>query len=482
MPTLTAHVVIVVALLGLTVAIRVVTVNHLIKRKLLLSLAAGLAALAGLATSVAGIVPPGLSADLGGIVNLLMALAAINFVVVVAINPVREDHIPARFPNIVQDAIIVGLFLGVATSVLQEKFLTTSAVGAVVVGFALQDTLGNAFAGLAIQTEKPYRAGHWIRVGGHEGRVEEITWRATKLLTKSGSFVVVPNNVMSKEAIVNYSEPTVPTRVSVDVGASYDAPPGEVRAAVFEAMNHSPMVLAAPAPVVELVEFGASAVLYRAKFWVADYALVDPATSQVRTAIWYVFRRRAIEIPFPIQVQYERDEVVGRLPETTPRMAASLAQVELLHSLSDADRLELAGLCEERLYAPHEIIVRQAVPGSSMFVVSSGKVEIVLEPDGRPLAVTEAGGFFGEMSMLTGSPRTATVRALEDCVLVELTAEAFRRFVLEKPDVLDVIATAAIIRRAEINKRRSEETAIATPTESATSFLGRVRKFLGIPT
>jgi small-conductance mechanosensitive channel len=94
---------------------------------------------------------------LRGIDSLLVALAVINFVVVVAINPLRHDRIPARFPNIVQDAIVVGLFLIVATSVLQEKFLTTSAVGAVVVGFALQDTLGNAFAGLAIQTEKPPR-------------------------------------------------------------------------------------------------------------------------------------------------------------------------------------------------------------------------------------------------------------------------------------------------------------------------------------
>jgi CRP-like cAMP-binding protein len=113
--------------------------------------------------------------------------------------------------------------------------------------------------------------------------------------------------------------------------------------------------------------------------------------------------------------------------------------------------------------------------------VSSGKVEIVLEPDGRPLAVTEAGGFFGEMSLLTGSPRTATVRVLDDCTLVELTSEAFRRFVLEKPAVLDVIAAAVMRRRAEISLRRAETATVVAPAESATSFLGRVRKFLRIP-
>ena len=85
------------------------------------------------------------------------------------INPLRVDKVPERFPTIVQDAIVIGLFAIVATFVLDEKFMTTSAVGAVVVGFALQDTLGNMFSGLAIQIEKPFQVGHWIRAGDYEG-------------------------------------------------------------------------------------------------------------------------------------------------------------------------------------------------------------------------------------------------------------------------------------------------------------------------
>ncbi|MCX6546369.1 MAG: mechanosensitive ion channel family protein [Acidobacteria bacterium] len=478
---LTSHLIADIVLVAFAVALRVVTINRLVKRKLLLTLIAGFASLAGSALRVAGLIPADLVADVGGIDNLLAALAVINLVVIVALNPLREDRIPGRFPNIVQDAIIVGLFLIVATSVLQEKFLTTSAVGAVVVGFALQDTLGNAFSGLAIQTEKPYRAGQWIKVGDHEGRVEEITWRATKLRTKVGTFVIVPNNVMSKEAIVNFSEPIIPTRMSVDVGASYAVPPNEVKAAIAEAMRNAPLVLASPAPDVVLLDFGPSAVIYRARFWIEDYSRDDPAKSQVRTSIWYVFRRRNIEIPWPIQVEYERAELSGRPPETTPLIAASLAHVDVLHALTDADRLELAALCDQRLYAADEVVVRQDAPGSSMFVVSSGRVEIVLEPDGRPLAVTEAGGFFGEMSLLTGAARTATVRAVEDCALVEVTADAFRRFVVEKPAVLSAVAAAVMTRRAEIDRRRSEASAVVAPAESATSFLGRVRKFLRIP-
>ena len=124
----------------------------------------------------------------------------------------------------------------IGTVLLREQLLTTSAVGAVVVGFALQDTLGNLFAGLAIQIEKPFRVGQWMQVGDREGQVQEITWRATKLRTKAGQFLIVPNSVISKEPVLNYSEPTMPTRIEVEVGASYSAPPNDVKRAMQEAM------------------------------------------------------------------------------------------------------------------------------------------------------------------------------------------------------------------------------------------------------
>ena len=153
------------------------------------------------------------------------------------INPLRSDRVPDAFPAILQDAIIIGIVVMVATFVFDDKLLTTSAVGAAIVGFALQDTLGNAFAGLAIQSEKPFRVGAWIKVAEFEGRVAEVTWRATKLRTKSGNFVIVPNNIVAKEAITNYSEPLVPTRIEVEVGASYLSTPGEVKRAIREAVG-----------------------------------------------------------------------------------------------------------------------------------------------------------------------------------------------------------------------------------------------------
>src|SRR5215510_9928788 len=150
---------------------------------------------------------------------LLITFGVINILVVLAINPWRENRVPDQFPTIVQDAIVIGVFALAAILFMQEKILAATAVGAVVLGFALQDTLGNLFAGLAIQIEKPFRVGHWVAIGEREGQVQEITWRATKLRTKNGQFLIVPNSVISKDPVLNYSEPIVPTRIEVEIGA-----------------------------------------------------------------------------------------------------------------------------------------------------------------------------------------------------------------------------------------------------------------------
>ena len=336
--------------------------------------------------------------------RLAFAAGTINLLVVSLINPLRANRVPDAFPSILQDAIVIGLFVLIATFVFQDKLLTTSAVGAVVVGFALQDTLGNAFAGLSIQSEKPFRVGNWIRVADFEGRVAEVTWRATKLRTKSGNFVIVPNNSVAKEAITNYSEPAVPTRLELDVGASYLSTPADVKSAITEALGQVPRVLKTPAPDALLLSFDASAITYRARFWINDFEFDDEARDEVRTAIFYAFSRRGIEIPWPIEVGYSRDWPEPDSATKEQQRERVLANVDLFSRLDDDQRREIARASAMRIYGSGEAIVRQDAPGQSMFVVCSGSAAVVLEPDRREVATIEPGGSFGEMSLLTGDP------------------------------------------------------------------------------
>jgi small-conductance mechanosensitive channel len=471
------HLLVGVVALAATLAIISLTLNRLVKRKLRLSVLL-LAIFIGinlLLVAAPGRFGAATEGQLAAFEKLALAAALINALVICFINPLRADRVPDRFPVILQDAVVIGLVLLTSTFISSE-LITTSAVSAVVIGFALQDTLGNAFAGLAIQSEKPFHVGHWVRVGDHEGRVAEVTWRATKLRTKSGNFVIVPNNVVSKEAIINYSEPAAPTRLEVEVGASYLVPPNQVKAAILEAVRNCSRVLEAPAPDVVLLSFDASAINYKARFWVEDYERDEAARDQVRTAIYYSFQRHNIDIPWPIQVQYER-ELSAEDPDT--RLAQEerlLSGVDLFATLTPDLRHEVARSAPLVVFGAGEAIVRQGEPGQSMFIVARGTVSVVLEPDRQEVARIETGGYFGEMSLLTGEPRSATVLAVDDVTTVEINADLFRRLAAVHPQAIEQIGIAAMTRRADLERFKTT-TAGAVAVETNT-LLARMKKFL----
>ena len=290
-----------------------------------------------------GRLPASVAAQIRVATPLLLAFGIANALVVLAINPWRADRIPDHYPKIVQDAIVITLFVLAAMLFMPDRIVATTAVGAVVIGFALQDTLGNLFAGLAIQIEKPFRVGHWVTIGGVDGIVSEVTWRATKIRTKAGNFVVVPNSSVGKDTITNYSEPTRETRVEVEIGASYDTPPNEVKAVIRKALQGEPLIAPEPAPEVLLVDFAASAITYRVRVWTTDFAADERIRDRVRSRVYYAFRRHAISIPYPIQVQIDQD-ATAVAPDAGDARARSFDGVEILAALTDEQRVELAAV------------------------------------------------------------------------------------------------------------------------------------------
>jgi small-conductance mechanosensitive channel/CRP-like cAMP-binding protein len=461
-----------------TLGLMSLTVNRLIRRKLRLSLVL-LIAYVGvdvvLAFSGASLTAE-TRTQLAAFAKLALAAALINAAVFLLVNPIREDRVPDRFPTILQDAIVIALIL-LASTFLSQQLVTTSAVSAVVLGFALQDTLGNAFAGLAIQSEKPFHVGQWVRVGDFEGRVAEVTWRATKLRTKTGNFVILPNNVVAKEPITNYSEPAAPFRLEVEVGASYLVPPNQVKAALMEALRHSSRVLSAPAPDALLVGFDASAINYRARFWIDDYAADDVSRDEVRTAIYYSFQRHGIDIPWPIQVQYEKDWKEPDVNEKVAEEERLLGSIDFFATLPPELRSQIARSAPMAVYGSGETIVRQGEEGQSMFLVLSGIVSVVLEPSHEELARIERGGYFGEMSLLTGEPRSATVKAVGDVAVVQIDADLFRRMATVHPEAIEKIGMAAMVRRAGLEQARTAAAGAAT-VETTSTLMTRMKKFL----
>ena len=463
-------------LLVVTLGLRSASVNRYVRGRLLLSsvLFAAYAMFGALADYAP--LSPEIARQMRLVQPLLVAFGLINAAVAIVINPWRADRIPDRFPKIVQDTVVIALFAMVATLILQEKILATTAVSAVVIGFALQDTLGNLFAGLAIQIEKPFRVGHWVNVAGKDGVVSEITWRATKIRTKAGNFVIVPNSVLSRDTITNYSEPAPDTRLDVEVDVSYDTPPNRVKAVILDAIRDEPLLAPGHESDVLVAAFAPSAITYRIRVWTADFTADERLRDRVRSQVYYALRRAGMEIPYPRQVQIDGD-FVGPPPPDTARIDATLRAVDIFAPFSNEQHDELARVSRSCLYAAGEAIVRQGEAGSSMFVISGGEAIVTLDTPKREVARLGAGGFFGEMSLLTGEARSATVTAATDCDVLEITAEHFRRLVLADPIVVERVAMAVGTRRAELDRHRAHGAAAAAPSEPPQSFVARVQRF-----
>src|SRR5262249_39991491 len=154
----------------------------------------------------------------------------------------------------------------------------------------------------------PFRVGQWVKIAGNDGIVTEITWRATKVRTKAGNLVIVPNSTISKDTITNYSEPSSLTRLDVDVGASYHDAPNDVKAAILDALAREPLISHEREPEVIIVDFGGSSVVYRVRVWADDFGVDDRVTDRVRSLVYHAFLRRGISMPYPIQWHLERSD------------------------------------------------------------------------------------------------------------------------------------------------------------------------------
>lgn len=465
------------ALLVTSLGLHRATINRHIRGRLLLS-ALLFAAYTLSASSLHWVSMPDDTREVLSSLNpLLIAFGIINLVVTLTINPWRVDRVPDRFPNIVQDTLVMALFALVATLILRDRMLATTAVGAVVLGLALQDTLGNFFAGLAIQIEKPFRVGDWVTIGGEDGVVSEITWRATKMRTKSGNFIVVPNSTLAKDTIVNYCQPTRSLRLQVDVGASYEVPPNVVKSVIRESLQNAPMISHEREPEVLLVDFGSSAITYRVRFWVSDFEADERAKDQVRSLIYYAFKRHNITIPYPIQIEMGAEEG-GVVPVRATVDVDTFASAAFFAPLAAEERAALLAVARPVQYASGEAIVRQGQDAKSLFVVVRGEASVTLAGTSGEVARLRKGDVFGEMSLLTGEARTATVTAATDCDLIEIDAEGFRSVVMANPSVLDHITSVTASRREGLDRHREAFATAATTTEARQTLLKRVRQFL----
>jgi CRP-like cAMP-binding protein len=327
----------------------------------------------------------------------------------------------------------------------------------VVLGFALKDTLGNLFAGIAIQAQQPFEIGDWIQFDqapSHIGRVVEINWRAIKVITLDEVEVIVPNGTLGIGTIVNFTKPERHSRRSVFVTAPYDTAPRVVIELILRAIGDSFGVLPQPPPSVVTNAFDERGVQYWVRFFTDRFELRDGVDGGVRDCIWYALHRAGIAIPGQQQEVIVRSSSdMAKLGDAPARREHILRSVPLFAELSDDERRRLAGLSQTRLYAPNEAIIREGEAGEEMFVILRGYVAVSMQPpDAERVSINRLGPceFFGEMSLVRGAKRSATVHALDECEVIVIQGDTLRQLLQASPELAERIHHAVAERQSRL--------------------------------
>jgi len=399
----------------------------------------------------------------------------------------RQTLIPHFLREVIGGLIFLVALLFVLSSGYHAEaqlkgLLAGSGIVAIILGFAGQSFFAGIIAGVSIQINRPYKVGDWLQVGERFAEVMEINWRSTRLRTNDAIYLDIPNNEMVSHAIVNLHYPTQVHAMRIRVGVEYKNPPNRVKDALFRAASSAEGVLAEPKVKIFLVDFADSAVIYEIKFYMGNHARINEINDAVRTNVWYELKRQGITIPFPIRTLHVERRAVPAY-EDYDEARTILREEPLFECLSDAQIDSLVKEARLNYFGRGERVIQEGADGDSMFVLLRGAARVWVSKNGSaiPVATLSAGDCFGEMSLLTGESRTATVQAESDCYVLEIGKPVMADVIRDSPDCLERLSELLARRKMEnegvLKEAASQGQNEKKEREYQASFLKRLQSF-----
>lgn len=460
----------------------------------------GLDVVEGQVVSTDGVAPTMMTTTMIGLViNLFhiakillwmaLVIAVVRFVAYLLIKSVYRASGPSEISSLLKTVISIIVYIVAFFIIFQSQYpgvqlaplFTGSTIIGIVVGLALQDTLGNLFAGIALQADKPFQVGDVVAFQNRtSGVIEAVSWRGAKIRTFQNKVLVISNSALGKESIEVAPKDNLNARI-VFFNTLYTNSPAKTIQVVRDAVRQVENVSQKIRPVVRIRNLGESGIDWEVKYWADDYTLHNDTDALIRQRIWYAFQRDNIHFAYPTRTVYmqqtaEEPNLDDYLNSTVER----LSRIPIFAPLSDEELQKLARASKDRVFAPGEAIVRRGQEGNSMFVITRGKVEVeILQgTDSKVINTLRESDYFGEMSLLTGEPRTATVRAQVETEVVQINKSALKPIFEANPELVETICRMIEERKAILNAETTDHA--ESKAQPDKGVMASIRKFFGI--
>lgn len=385
-------------------------------------------------------------------------------------------------PRLMREVITLAVYLALGAILLRSLdievtgIIATSAVITVVVGLALQQTLGNLLAGLALAWEQRLSIGTWVEIDGKVGIIEQTGWRSLIIRTRLDERLLVPNADVGAARITILGSGGRPAAVAMRLGVAYGVPPDAAKEVLTAVATGIDGVVNHPPPKILTVEWADSAVIYEVRLWTMTPWARDDVTDVFLTRAHQALSRADMEIPFPQRTLHRARH---REPTDTPEIRLrSIEGSELFNEIPQDSLAAMAASSRIVRFAPGEAIVQAGEESTALYLIKSGEAVVIL--NNREAARLQPGDVFGEFAFLTGSTRTATVRATRSAIeVVELDEASLRSLLADQPELAEVLAEKMATRQLASEAMRDVTGALVSPAGMVAQFKQHLLRFVG---
>jgi small-conductance mechanosensitive channel len=433
------------------------------------------------------------------IVGILIAAFITKLLDVFLWESFQEKKKIARIPNLLKQGVNVMVYMAALFIVLKLVFqvsigglLTATGVLGVVVGLALKEIISDIFAGIIISLDRTVKIGDWVKLelranSEKVGCIADMNWRSVHLVTAENILVIVPNSLISNSLISNLSRPDHNKEMELTINFDFEVSSDRVIRVIGAALFQTKEILQDPEPKVRIGKVSHLGVEYKVKYWI-DVSSIGPgkARGAVLKNVMHNLSQAGMTMSYPKSDVYNAAMPARNLDIRKDRFEL-LKRVDLFNSLSQEEIAILASDLKEMDVKKGQFIIRIGEPGSSMYILVEGLLNVmIIDPkDHTEMNVAQVipGSFFGEMSLLTGEPRSASVWGVCDSVLFEIPKASITELLAHNPEIAETFSHKIMemkLKNEYVSEHRHDADREERKDKLKTGILAKIKNFFNL--